>query len=149
MPQCIHTFCCPRWERKPRNGVCTPGTQTLSHTLLKNKQEMQCEGSQARKEEIRDGSEINRRHLIEDTRNTRYYNAVPAPTSPSKLPPQDKMTSGESLAGRTGGKYWPHHYMHWIWLGIWLGAGFTAILQADLAALGKPGPGEWVEEVPQ
>lgn len=62
----------PRWECKPRNSVCAPSrlracktAHTPLHTLLKNEQEVQCEGPQARKEEIRDGSEVNRRHLTE------------------------------------------------------------------------------------
>lgn len=156
MPQWANTFCCPRWEHKPRNGVCAPGklracitAHTPLHALLKNKREVQCEGSPARKEEIRDGSEINRRHLTEGTGSTRHYNAVPAPTSPSKLPPHYKMISGDSLSGRAGGKYWPHRYMHWIQLDIWLVASFTAILLADLAPPDRPGPEEWMEEVPQ
>lgn len=141
--------------RTQGTGVCTPGklrtcitAHTPLRTLLKNKQEVQCEGPQARKQEIRDGSEINRRHLTEHTGSTRHHNAVPAPTSPSKLPPHYKMSSRESQ-GRAGGKYWPHRYMHWIQVGIWLVAGFTAILLADLAPPDRPGLGEWMEEVPQ
>lgn len=156
MPQWVHAFCCPRWERKPRKGVYAPGKLRAcitAHpplcTLLKNKQEVQCEGPQARREEIRDGNEINRRHLSEDTESTRHYSADPAPTSPSKLPPHYGMTSGESLSGRPGGKYWPPCYMHWIRLGIWLVAGFTAILLADLDPLDRSGSGKWMEEVPQ
>lgn len=143
----------PRWECKPRNSVCAPGrlracktAHTPLHTLLKNKQVVQCEGPQPRKEEIRDESEINRRLLTEGSQD---HSAVPAPSPPSKLPLHSRTTSGKNPSGRARVKCWPHHYMHWHWLGNWLVAGFTAILLADVAYPDRPGLGEQIQKVPQ
>lgn len=117
------------------------GGHSKLHTLLcihclRTNKEVQCEGPQARKEEIRDESEINRRHLTEGSQD---HSTVPAPSSPSKLPLHSRMTSGKNPSGRARVKCWPHHYMHWHWLGNWLVAGFTANLLADIAYPDRPG----------